>query len=354
MKDPIILAFDTSCDETSVAISKGRRILSNIRASQVDIHREWGGVVPMIAKRAHEENIQGVYDEVMKKSKTPIEDVDYIACTIGPGLAIDLEVGVKFAKNLSVKYGKPFVAVNHMEGHLLSSLVLNSKGRGFVNDSEIEKIFPALALLISGKHTEIIYVEDIGKYKKLGLTLDDAAGEAFDKVGRMLDFGYPGGPVVSEFAKRGKVGVVEFPIPLEKSKDLNFSYSGLKTAVLYKIKDLKERGIDQKTWVYDLCRSFVNSVEKSVTIKLERAIKQFPEVKSILVGGGVFSSEYILREVGKLVRKSNLKYLYPKPEHRGDNAAMICIAAYYSVLRGDFIKNTTDIEIIDRNPRLSL
>ncbi|MBI2356989.1 tRNA (adenosine(37)-N6)-threonylcarbamoyltransferase complex transferase subunit TsaD [Candidatus Dojkabacteria bacterium] len=353
-KEPTILGIDTSCDETSIAISVGRRVLSSIRATQVEIHREWGGVVPMIAKRAHEENIQGVYEEVLKKAKVSIQDVDYVAVTKGPGLAIDLEVGITFAKELCRKYDKPLIAVNHMEGHLLSSLTLNSKGVGLVANEELEDLFPALGLLMSGKHTEIIYVEGFGQYRKLGLTLDDAAGEAFDKVGRMLDFGYPGGPVVSEFAKRGKVGVIPLPIPLERSKDLNFSYSGLKTAVLYKIKEFKEKDIPQKEWVYDLCRSFVNSIERSVVIKLEMAIEKYPEVKSVFVGGGVFSSEYILRSIGKIVKYRGLRYLYPKGDYRSDNAGMICIAGYYSVQRGEVITTLAEIENVDRDPRLSL
>ncbi len=308
----------------------------------------------MIAKRAHEENINGVYEEVLRKSKIAIEDVDYIAVTKGPGLAIDLEVGISFAKDLAVKYSKPLIPVNHMEGHLLSSLALNSKGVGMVSDTELNTIFPALGLLMSGKHTEVIYVTDFGKYEKLGLTLDDAAGEAFDKVGRMLDFGYPGGPVVSEFAKRGVLGNIQLPIPMEKSKDLNFSYSGLKTAVLYKIKEFNEKGIPQKEWVYDLCRSFVNSIEKSVTIKLQLAINKYPEVKSVFVGGGVFSNEYILRSIGKLVKMNGLNYLYPKNEYRSDNAGMICIAGLYAVERGDVLTHKNDIEALDRDPRLSL
>ncbi|KKR05826.1 MAG: hypothetical protein UT34_C0002G0333 [candidate division WS6 bacterium GW2011_GWF2_39_15] len=352
--EEIILGIDTSCDETSIAISQGRKILSSIRATQIDIHKEWGGVVPMIAKRAHEENIQGVFEKTLKKAKVKIEDIDYIAVTQGPGLAIDLEVGIQFAKELCKKYGKPLVPVNHMEGHLLSSLTLNSKGVGLVSEKDLKEVFPALGLLMSGKHTEIIYVEGFGKYTKLGLTLDDAAGEAFDKVGRMLDFGYPGGPVVSEFAKRGKSGVIPLPIPMEKSKDLNFSYSGLKTAVLYKIKELKEKGVPQKEWVYDICRSFVDSIKKSVILKLEMALKQYPEVKSVMVGGGVFSSEEVLRSIGKVVKDHDLKYLYPKSDYRSDNAGMICIAGYYNIMRGNIVKKSEEVSTVDRDPRLSL
>lgn len=352
--NPKILAIDTSCDETSVAVVQGRRVLSNIRSSQVDLHSEWGGVVPMISKRAHEENIQGVYEDALKRAKTKIEDVDYIAVTYGPGLAIDLEVGIQFAKELCAKYQKPLVPVNHMEGHLLSSLVLNSKGKGLVSDAEMKKIFPALGLLVSGKHTELIYVSEIGNYKKIGQTLDDAAGEAFDKVGRMLNFGYPGGPVVSEFAKKGERGRIELPVPMAKSGDLNFSYSGLKTASLYKIRELRESGLAEKEWIYDFCRTFVDVLVESLKIKLKQAISENGEIKSVLVGGGVFGSEYVLREIGKLVKEEGLSYLYPKPEYRTDNAGMIGVAAHFNIFEQRFLIDKSEIEKLDRDPRLSL
>lgn len=349
-----ILAIDTSCDETSVAVVQNRKVLSSVRFSQIDLHKEYGGVVPMIARRAHIESIQGVYEQALKKSKLTIDDINYIAVTYGPGLAIDLEVGIEFAKDLSIKHSKPLIPVNHMEGHLLSSLVLNTKGKGLVSDSELENIFPALGLLISGKHTEILVVEDFGKYKKIGQTLDDAAGEAYDKVGRMLNFGYPGGPVVSEFAKKGELGKIQLPIPMEKSKDLNFSYSGLKTACLYKLKDLRESGVPEKEWIYDFCRTFVESITKSLEIKLELAIKQYPNTKTVLVGGGVVQSEFVLRRLGALVKKYDLNYYYPNPEDRGDNAAMIGIAGYYNVLRNNYLTKEEDILKLDRDPRLSL
>ncbi len=350
-----IVAIDTSCDETSVAVTEDRKILSSVRSTQVELHAQYGGVVPMIAKRAHEENIKGVYEQAMKKAKISIEDIDAVAVTIGPGLAIDLEVGIKFAKELALENRKPLITVNHMEGHLLSALSLNSKGIGLVSDKQMSEIFPALALLVSGKHTELVLVKEVGLYEKIGQTLDDAAGEAFDKVGRMLNFGYPGGPIVSEFAKKGKVGVIDLPIPMEKSGDLNFSYSGLKTACLYKLKDLRESGIPEKGWIYDFCRSFVESITQSLKIKLLSALQQYPDVKSVFVGGGVFSSEYILREIGKSAKKEKLNYLYPKKEFRNDNAGMIGIAGYYNYIqkRNIFTKKE-DILKIDRDPRLSL
>ncbi len=353
MKDnqPNIIAFDTSCDDTSVAVLKGRNILSSVVSSQVEIHAQWGGVVPDIARREHEKNIPLVYEEALKKARLNMEDIDYVVATYGPGLAIDLEVGLKFAKDLAIKYNKPFVPVNHMEGHLLSGLLLNSKGVGIEN---IEDLFPALGLLISGKHTELIYSSRIGEYKKLGETLDDAVGEAFDKVARMLNFGYPGGPIIGELAKKGKSGNISFSVPMKNSKDLNFSYSGIKTAALYKTKELRESGVKDNVWVYDFCRGFLDSIIESLVIKLEVAIQQNTDIKSLFVGGGVFNSEEIVRKIGNVAKKYGLEYVYPKGEYRGDNAGMVGVAGYYKILRGECITNKEDILKVDREPRLSL
>ncbi len=351
-KEPLIIAFDTSCDDTSVAILRGRRVLSSVVSSQVMIHAQWGGVVPDIARREHERNIGIVYEEALRKAKVCIEEVEYVACTYGPGLAIDLEVGLKFAKDLAIKYGKPFVPVNHMEGHLLSGLLLNSKGNGLIMEG-VESLFPALGLLISGKHTELIYVENIGKYKKLGETLDDAVGEAFDKVGRMLNFGYPGGPTLTEFAKKGKSGEITFTVPMKNSNDLNFSYSGIKTAALYKTKELRGRYKKDSVWVYDFCRGFLDSIVESLVIKLQKAINEYPQVESLFVGGGVFNSEEILRKMGTVAKTNCIKYIYPDIEFRGDNAGMVGIAAYNSIQNKKVLETPSHINNVDREPRLS-
>ena len=351
---PLILAIDTSCDDTSVALLRGREVISSELSSQTELHSEFGGVVPDLAKRLHEQNIEEVYNRALGDNPGMINNVDYIAVTIGPGLAIDLEVGIKYAKELALRYNKPLVPIDHMEGHLFSSLLLNSKGNGLVSDEQLIDSFPALGLLMSGKHTEIVYVKEVGKYKKLGQTLDDAAGEAFDKVGRLLNLGYPGGPVVSEFAKRGKVGVITFTTPMKNSKDLNFSYSGLKTAALYKSKELREKGIPERDWIYDFCRGFVDAISDSVVIKLKKAIEKNPEIKSIFVGGGVFNSEEILRRVGTLVRSYDLNYYYPEIEYRSDNAGMIGVSAYMNILQKKYLTKKEEIVSVDRDPRLSL
>lgn len=353
-QESLILAFDTSCDETSVAVLQGRRILSNVVSSQVELHRKWGGVVPNVAKRAHEENIEEAYNEALNRADVDITRIDAIAVTYGPGLAIDLEVGLNFAKQLAIENDKPLVPVNHMEGHLLSSFLLNSRGKG-IYEEDMVNAFPLLAVLASGKHTELIFSTKPGSYKKLGKTLDDAAGECFDKVGRMLNFGYPGGPVISEFAKKAQ-NKEEFglPIPMERSGDLNFSYSGLKTACLYKVTALREAGRKDKEWVNDFCNEFVEVVSRSIIIKAEQAIKENPEIKTVVVGGGVFNNEYVLRSLGKMVRSYGLTFLFPHKKNRGDNAAMIGIAGFRAYLDGEFIRNNSEIEKLDREPRLGL
>ncbi len=349
-----ILAFDTSCDETSVAVLQGRRVLSSVISSQVELHKKWGGVVPKVARRAHEENIESTYKEALTRAKTSIEEIDAIAVTYGPGLAIDLEIGIIFAKELALKYNKKLLPVNHMEGHLLSSLLLNSKGRGKF-EKPIESAFPILGVLASGKHTELIYAKSPGKYIKLGKTLDDAAGECFDKVGRMLNFGYPGGPVITEFAKKS-TGKYKFdlPIPMEKSGDLNFSYSGLKTACLYKVNKLREEGLKDSDWVYDFCREFVDVVIKSISIKVEKALPENPDIKTILTGGGVYNNEKIIRDLQKVAKNNNKGFLFPEKRFRGDNAAMIALAGLRMYKDSEYISDKTEIQKLDRVPRLEL
>ncbi|HOZ53671.1 MAG TPA: tRNA (adenosine(37)-N6)-threonylcarbamoyltransferase complex transferase subunit TsaD [bacterium] len=374
-RNPIILAIDTSCDDTSVAVLRGRIVLSSVISSQTELHRKWGGVVPDIARRAHQENIDKVYREALKRARIKEDDIEFIAVTYGPGLAIALEVGVDFAKNLAYKKKKKIVPINHMEGHLLASFVLNKNGQGLVLDKEKDN-FPALALLVSGNHTEIVYVKDINSYKILGETLDDAAGEAFDKVARMMNIGYPGGPILTTLADKAskkwsdtEMGLKErndkkpksdiagrfgLPIPMIHSKDLNFSFSGLKTACLYKIKDLREKYKKDSDWSYDFSREFINAISASLLVKLKKALQLHPETKSIIIGGGVSNNKYIIREVGKLAKKSDKKYLIPEKRFRSDNAGMIGIAAYYNIINKKFWLEGKKILRVDRKPMLRL
>ncbi|MCA9376911.1 tRNA (adenosine(37)-N6)-threonylcarbamoyltransferase complex transferase subunit TsaD [Candidatus Nomurabacteria bacterium] len=351
----IILAIDTSCDDTSVAVLDGRKVLSSIVSSQVELHKKWGGVVPDIARRAHQENIGIAYNEALTRANVVESEIDLIAVTQGPGLAIDLEVGIEFAKNLALDRDLPLVPVNHMEGHFLSSLLLNSLGAGQVEDS-IETVFPALGVLASGKHTELVYSFMPGEYLKLGWTLDDAAGEAFDKVGRMLGFGYPGGPIVSEFAEKATKEQAEsfdLPVPMERSRDLNFSYSGLKTACLYKIRSLRESGRKDKEWVNAFCSEFVYKVVESISIKVESALEQNRDIESILVGGGVFNNVRMIRGMRKVAKNFSVGFYYPPRRYRGDNAAMIGIAGLVQYQKGEFLSGQ-DINSLERDPKLSL
>ncbi len=344
-----ILAIETSFDDTAVAVLEERKVLSSVVSSSVDLHKKWGGVVPHISRRAHIENIDAVFQEAISRSRVSLSNIDYIAVTYGPGLAIDLEVGLEFAKKLSKKNNIPLVPVNHMEGHLLSPFLLNSKGRGLIEKVPPSSLFPAIGVLVSGNHTELILISDFGKYTRLGETVDDAAGEAFDKVGRMLNLGFPGGPVVSEFAKKGKVGKISFSIPMKNSSGLNFSYSGLKTACLYRANDLRKEFSNEKEWVYDFCRGFVEAVADSIVFKLERALIGNSSVKSVFAGGGVLMNEHISRKIGLKVKEFGLEYFLPEKKYRTDNAAMIGIAAYFNMLHGYAIDGD-----VDRVPRLEL
>jgi N6-L-threonylcarbamoyladenine synthase len=353
-KDIFILGIDTSCDETSVAIVKNTLVLSNIVSSQIELHRKYGGVVPMIAKREHQERIGFVIEEAFKVAskncakKITWDDIDAIAVTYGPGLAIALEVGLAKAKELCALYSKKFIAINHMEGHMWSSIGLNSKGNGKTKIEEIT--FPMLGVLISGGHTELVMINDFGKYEIIGETLDDAMGEAFDKVARMLGLGYPGGAVLSEIADKGDATKYKLPIPLEKDPSLNFSYSGLKTAVFYLIKKITEEGRDlTKTEIQDIAASFEYAAIEELLIKINKALKKY-KVNRILVGGGVSSNVKVRSRIRKLATKFGVETSFPGSKLLFmDNGAMIGIAGFLKALRGEH----SDINI-DRDPKLDL
>src|SRR5680860_1101684 len=260
-----ILAIDTSCDETSVSVTSRDNIISNKISSQIEIHKKWGGVVPSIARRMHEENIDIVVKDALRGAKVSLSDIDVFAVTQGPGLSIALEVGIKKIKEFVEMYKKPVVAVNHMEGHIYSTLSHNKNG-----NPKVKYGFPLLALLVSGGHTELVLMKDHGVYEILGRTLDDAVGEAYDKVARMLEIGYPGGPILEQIAKDGDEDRFPLPIPMTKIRTTDMSYSGLKTAVLYltqKIftKDLKPK--EKKQMICDIAASFQKSAIDQLLIK---------------------------------------------------------------------------------------
>ena len=346
-----ILAIDTSCDETSVAITEGTRILSNKISSQIEFHKKWGGVVPSIARTMHQENIEYVVKEALRGAKTELEDLDAVAVTQGPGLAIALEVGIRKAKEISVQIGKPLIAINHMEGHIYSTLAQNKSG-----NPKITYEFPLLALLVSGGHTELVLMKDHGNYKIIGRTLDDAVGEAYDKVARMLELGYPGGPIIEKLAKEGNQDAFPFPIPMMKTRSCDFSYSGLKTSVLYLTQKVLTEGLtktEKKKIIIDVAASFQKSAIESLVRKTQIALEDLGEefeIKDIILAGGV-SANLALRKEFRKVFSENYRLHYPTNKKLyGDNAAMIGVAAYHHLEKDDF---TQPIDL-ERLPNLSL
>jgi N6-L-threonylcarbamoyladenine synthase len=344
-----ILAIDTSCDETSVAILENDRLFSNIVSSQVELHYKWGGVVPSIAKRAHQEKLDPSIELALKRARLKIEDIDVFAVTYGPGLAIALEVGIKKAKELAKKYKKPLVAVDHMEGHIYSNLIRNSRGNFYNSFSGVK--FPLLVLLVSGGHTEIIFMKDHGEYGVVGQTLDDAAGEAFDKVARPLMLGYPGGPVIEQFAENGDEDMFKLPKPIIHLKNYNFSFSGLKTASFLLVEKLKkEHGKDFSKVVPDFCASFQKTVVDTLLIKTSRAVEEF-KPKQLLMGGGVLANNYMRRKFRKKMKELGVEPVMADKRFTGDNAAMIGVCAYYKAKRKEFVK---DLDNLDRFPNLRI
>ena len=313
MNDIYIFAIESSCDETSAAIIKnGKDVVSLTIASQISTHENYGGVVPEIASRMHAESITYVIDETIKKSGMKMEDVDAIAVTNTPGLLGSLLIGIEAAKVLSYVYNKPLIAVNHIAGHI------------YANNLEDNNIkFPSLGLVVSGGHTEIIYLESDYNFKVLGSTLDDAIGEVYDKVARVLGLKYPGGPNIEKLAKLGKP-CYKLPIPMNDDS-LNLSFSGLKSSVINLVHNEKQRGnnINKE----DLACSFQTIAVDELIRKLELAIKQY-RVNNVILAGGVSANSYLREEVKKLSDNYDLDLSIPKVLYCTDNAAMIGAAAY--------------------------
>ncbi len=339
-----ILAIETSCDDTCAAVLENDRILSNVISSQTDLHSPWGGVVPDIAKRAHAERIEPVVATALKRAKTTMEAVDVIAVTQGPGLAIALGVGIAKAKSLALTYHKKLVAVNHIEGHLLSNIAKNSKGKP---DRNI--LFPALGLTVSGGHTKLVYIEAIGKYKVVGETLDDAAGEALDKAAKMMGLGYPGGPIIEQLARGGSDTFLNLPRPMSAIKTLDYSFSGLKTSFYYQIKDWSGEKI--AAHLNDLAATFQKAVLDTLLLKFEKAVETY-QPKTLLIAGGVAANGEFRKAGRRLARKYRIPLLMPAIKVLNtDNAAMIGVAGYYQALRGGYV---TKIEDLERDARLEL
>ena len=317
-KKPIILGIESSCDETAVSIITENKqgtptILSNIISSQADIHKEFGGVVPELAARSHIEKIDLITKKAIEESGVALEDVDAIAATAGPGLIVCLSVGLSFGKAMASSLGKPFIAVNHLEGHALSPK-LNSK-----------LDYPYLLLLISGGHTQFLNVQGLGKYKRLGTTIDDAVGEAFDKTAKMLDIEFPGGPQIEEYAKKGDPNKYELPKPIFHKGGCNLSFSGLKTAVLRITKQIKT---DQEK--YDLAASFQKTIEEILYKKSKVAFEEFRKVSdnkknTFVVAGGVAANRKIREVLTNLCKEERFEAIFPPVNLCGDNGAMIAM-----------------------------
>lgn len=340
-----ILAIDTSCDETSVAIVEGRKVLSNIVYSQVLLHKEFGGVMPSLAKRAHQERIDWVVCKALQSAKIQIEEIDVVAVTKGPGLAIALEVGINKAKELADMYSKKLVAVNHMEGHIYSCFVQNSKGK-----PDHEFAFPYLVLLVSGGHTELVLFKDHLTYEIIGETLDDAVGEALDKAARMIGFGYPGGPVIEQLAREVDFGdKYKFTRPMMRSEDFDFSFSGLKTAFLYFTRKMSDK--EKAKEVKHLASSFQEAAFQTLVFKTEKAIKKY-NVNRVLIGGGVAVNKRLRNLMRAMVKKHKGTVQFPTYKYLNfDNAAMIGLVAHYRAEKGLFVKEDSEL---DRVPRMSL
>ena len=327
-KDVYILAIESSCDETSMAIIKnGTDNIATTILTQMDTHAAFGGVVPEIASRMHSENITMVLEDVLNKANMKVEDVDAIAVTYAPGLLGSLLVGIEAAKTLALVYNKPLIKVNHLAGHI------------YANNLVQKMELPLLALVISGGHTELVLMEDDYKFKVLGETLDDAIGEVYDKVARVLDLPYPGGPNIEKYAEQGTPSY-ELPIPMNND-ELNFSYSGLKSAVINLVHNEKQRGNEIRK--YDLAASFQKVAIDELVRKTELAIKKY-NIKRLIVAGGVTANKYLRSEMEKLANKYDVNLTVPPIKYCTDNAAMIGCAAYPLYLKNDFTDYSLNAE----------
>ena len=312
-----ILGIESSCDETAVSIvqeENGKtKILSNIVSSQFDIHKEFGGVVPELAARAHVEKIDLIAEKAISESKINIEDIDAVAATAGPGLIVCLTVGLNFGKTISASLNKPFIAVNHLEGHALSPKL----------NTNLD--YPYLLLLISGGHTQYLSVQGLGKYKRLGTTIDDALGEAFDKTAKIIGIEFPGGPKIEKYAEKGNKNRFNLPKPILNRGGCNLSFAGLKTAILRTQPEIK---VEQDK--FDLAASFQKTIEEILYEKTKKAFEIYLEenknqTRTFVVAGGVASNKGIRNRLETVSKENNFKTIFPDPSLCSDNAAMIAM-----------------------------
>ena len=321
---PLILAIESSCDDTSAAILLGKKVLANEVANQA-VHEQYGGVVPELASREHQKNIVPVVDAALKRANVSKKDLNAVAFTEGPGLMGSLLVGGSFAKTMALSLGVPLIGVDHMKGHILAH---------FIEDGTSEPEFPFLCLTVSGGHTQIVLVEAPLKMQVVGKTIDDAAGEAFDKAAKILNLGYPGGPQIDKLAKTGNPEKFSYTIP--KIDGLDFSFSGIKTSFLYLLqKEMRKDEAFITNNLNDICASYQNHVVSYLLKQLDKAISEYG-VSDIALAGGVSANSELRTRFNKLAHKHGINSHIPKFEYCTDNAAMIGIAGYFKFLENDF------------------
>ena len=319
MKDIYILGIESSCDETSIAIVKnGTEEIATVVSSQIDVHKDFGGVVPEIASRHHVKNVTMVLEECLQKANMTMNDIDAIAITYGPGLIGSLLIGLETAKTLAFIHNKPLIPVHHIAGHI------------YANSLVKELSFPLLAIVVSGGHTEIIEMTDHYKFNKLGGTLDDAIGECYDKVARVIGLEYPGGPKIDKLAAIGNSNAYKLPVPL-KDDSYNFSFSGLKSAVINLAHNEEQRG--NKLNQEDLAASFQKVAIESITTKVKKAILD-KGIKNVIVAGGVAANQGLRKEMAKIKEELKIELSIPPMQYCTDNATMIAAAGYYAYLDG--------------------
>lgn len=333
-KDELILAVETSCDETSMAVIKnGKEIVANVVSSQIESHKRFGGVVPEIASRHHVEQITYVLEETLKKANVSIDDIDAVAVTEGPGLVGALLIGVNAAKALAFSYDKPLVPVHHIAGHI------------YANRFVKEMTFPLIALVVSGGHTELVYMKEHGHYEVIGETRDDAVGEAYDKVARVLGLAYPGGPKIDALAQEGKE-TIDFPRAWLEEGSFDFSFSGLKSAVINWLHNSEQRG--EEIVIEDVAKSFQESVIDVLVTKTKKAQEQYG-VKQILLAGGVAANKGLRARLQQIFETSDVDLVIPPLSLCTDNAAMIGAAASI-----EYQKGTRASLMLNANPGLML
>ena len=321
MEDKYILAIESSCDETSAAVVvNGREVLSNVIASQISTHEKYGGVVPEVASRMHIEAVSGVVEEALLEANITLDKIDAIGVTYGPGLVGALLVGLQFAKGLAFSSKKPLVGVNHIEGHICAN---------YIQHKDLKP--PFVSLVVSGGHTFIVHVKDYGKYEVIGQTRDDAAGEAYDKVARALGLGYPGGPKIDKLAKEGNPKAIVFPKANFHEETLDFSFSGVKSAVLNYLNKCKMQNIEVNK--ADVAASFQQAVVDVLKDNVLLTCKK-KNVKTIAIAGGVASNSTLRETLTNAASKRGIEVLFPAPILCTDNAAMIGSAAYFNFING--------------------